>query len=115
MSDLTTFRDHARTMAAWVDPRSQTTDIAAWCDDTSDRINLPDHKRCEGFIGALTRFQAKPRLCSCTCHPRDPGPSGPERTLWAQLADEIDAYLTPTDSQPAAASEPLWEDASCGE
>lgn len=99
MSDLAAFAAHCREMAAWTDPRDAATGTSAWCREDDERlrraINLPDHERCDGHIGALTRFTAAPRLCACECHPRDPGPSDADRELWTRLADEISAYLEP--------------------
>lgn len=93
--DLERFRDHARRMAApFIDPRDTSGFISGFCKQwrfhRSDPLLEPEHDQCEV------------RSCSCSCHPRDSGPSTSDRELWTRLADEIDAYLNhqpPSDEQ----------------
>lgn len=109
MSELTTFRNHCRRMAALTEIRRPRG--TSWpCDRRSD--GQASHGQCEwGWQG-----------CACTCHDdhrtRLPTPS--ERVLWVRLADEIDRYLThgpdhvddDLEQSPSAAAdhtEPLWE------
>lgn len=99
MSELRDFRDHCRVMATWTDPREEATRTSFDCTRHEWREVQIDHDRCTGFIGALTRFAAKPDLCACACHPRHPGPTDAERALWTQIADEIDAYLSNEEGQ----------------
>ncbi len=105
-TELEQFGDYARAMATWVDPRDRATRRSAWCrPDYPFAINLPDHERCNGYIGALERFQARPKLCACTCHPRAVV-SDADAALWARLADEIDAHLNASDQDPPLFEEP---------
>lgn len=94
MSDLTATRDHARKMAAWVDPRdTDSPHRSGYCRDMAR--DLPaEHEKCSGVLPGAWG------LCNCPCHPRDPGPTDAERALWTQIADEIDAYLSGPDDEP---------------
>lgn len=71
MSDLTAFRDHARTMSR----RTHRPDCPLW-------------KKVGEFA----------HLCSDSCthpEPRCPGcVTNADRELWKRLADEVDAYLS---------------------
>jgi hypothetical protein len=77
VSDLTEFRDHARTMAA-----RTRLDLLP---EPGGRCQMGAHTRC--LIGSLT--------CPCSCHDSDRPvvPTEAERALWARLADEVDTYL----------------------
>lgn len=72
MSDLTTFRDHARSRSQWA-----PGDLRAPCATSTafGTPKAPDHANCGG--------------CGCLCH--EPTPR--ERQMWTVLADEIDSYL----------------------
>lgn len=81
MSDLTDLRDHARERANWQPgPRRMA------CGDHTvfGTPKPPDHANCGGHD------------CGCDCH----RPTTKERQMWTQIADEIDAYLTPDDEGP---------------
>lgn len=87
MSDLTAFRDHARAMADWSPPPRPEV-MSATC-----------HR---GHIyGDCSR---PPTGCGCSCHDVL-GPTPADQKLWKRLADEIDAYLAPSDETG------LWEEA----
>lgn len=84
-TELERFRDHCRERAEWKPGEAK----AACRDRTAFGTHKPaDHANCGG--GSY----------GCDCH----APTDRERALWAQLADEIDDYLTADDA-------PLWEDA----
>lgn len=86
MSDLEQARDHARTMAArTVDPRDRSRALSLACNPAV--YYEPRHGECGND------------WCRCACHPRHV-PSDAERALWAQIADEIDAYLAPVEDGP---------------
>lgn len=79
MSELTTFRDHARERAAW-----EPGELRAACRErTAFGTPKPaDHANCGGH------------KCGCRCHE----PTDREREMWRRLADEIDDYLDPVES-----------------
>lgn len=86
MSDLEQARDHARTMAArTVDPRDRSRTLTPVCNPAY--LYAPRHDECRS------------EECRCACHPRHV-PTAAERALWAQIADEIDAYLAPVEVGP---------------
>ena len=98
MSDLATMRDHARVRAASAHRADcqrtkrghQTGPRRAPCDrDDAHELHEWIYRdltwNCPGICGGCQRAD--------------------QRALWAQIADEIDAYLTREDD------EPLWEDA----
>lgn len=93
MTDLTDFRDHARKMAAFVDPRDAGTVMGGYCavfrNVYGDPILEARHDQCTD------------RTCCCDCHPRD-AISDTDRALFARLADEIDTYLEAADDDHPA-------------
>lgn len=86
--DLITLRDHARLKAEQAD-YDRPKVISSAC-RFADKWGF-SHARCTPGAQA----------CGCTCHDDDrtPLPTGPERVLWTQIADEIDRYLTREDGQ----------------
>jgi hypothetical protein len=78
VSELTTFRDHARARADW----QPGTARAACRERTAFGTSKPaDHANCGGGD------------CGCACHQ----PTDRERAMWKALADEIDDYLSADD------------------
>lgn len=81
MSELEQLRDHARERLAW----NPGPPRAACSERTPLRTpKPPDHVNCGGH------------RCGCECH----RPSDRERHLWTQIANEIDAHLSPDNEGP---------------
>lgn len=91
-ADLQTLRDHARARATWA-PSANLCDACRPISASKAallrtlQLDTPatNHVDCEG------------RECGCTCREL----SDSDRALWTQIADELDAYLTPNDEQEA--------------
>lgn len=85
MSDLTTFRDHAR--------RLSTAEHGDECEAVWHEPDL------QGSPRPTRREKPNPHCPGCI--------TDADRRLWTQLADEIDTYLTtPTDDQPLLEEDP---------
>ena len=106
MSDLETFRDHARRLSESAHRDDCTrihriVKLSRWLEDRGldGTLSCPSEEGHEphGWIGQHGMDWACPGLCAGCA-------TDTERALWAKLADEIDAYLAPGDD------EPLWGD-----
>lgn len=83
MSELSVFRDHCRTMAAWKSGRGCERCRGNHNPWTVTTWREPNHDACQGGD------------CRCECRK----PSKADRALFKRLADEVDAYLTADDDE----------------
>jgi hypothetical protein len=103
-AELTTLRDHCRTMAAAPTEIRRPRGSSGACMGLGNVQRI--HEDC------VWGWQS----CACTCHDdeRPQPPTDAERALWTLLADEIDAWLTGRleETRPDEHTEPpLWEEA----